>query len=67
MEVVHKKKPRENKSWCGRGGVMAKRWDEVTCDRCLNFKSSRLVYIKPTPVVKIEDVDILKLKKYFNK
>lgn len=72
----HKKHPGKYATYCGLRLKNVRHvglWEHVKCPECLKYKTVQAIYYDKTkdsieiPVVKVNDVDMSKLRAFFNK
>lgn len=74
--IKHKKHPGKYATYCGiplKTARHAGLWQYVDCPECLKYRTYQAIYYDKTkdsreiPVVKVNDVDMSKLRAFFNK
>ena len=67
LRKIHKTIHGTGETWCGQDGYKHHRWEHVNCKECLKHKVVRIRGVENKPPVKVEEIDMTKLRNYFNK
>lgn len=67
VRKIHKLVHGEERTWCGEDGLKHNRWEHVTCKECLKHKVIRIKVGRTSPPLRVEDIDMTKLRNFFNK